>query len=75
MRTMTDSHFAGRLAKLLTFMISVHDHARHNSLVMELKRARKSKLAGATVFEGNEGYGASGHVHQGHLLSDDPPLI
>ena len=75
MKTTTDSRFAGRPAKRLTFLLSVHDHVRHNSLEMELlKRARKAKLAGATVFEGNEGYGASGHVHQEHFLSDDRPL-
>jgi PII-like signaling protein len=75
MKTTTDSHFASRPAKRLTFLMSVHDHVRHNSLEMELlKRARKAKLAGATVFEGNEGYGASGHVHQEHFLSDDRPL-
>lgn len=75
METMTDSHFTGRSAKRLTLMMSVHDHVRHNSLEMELlKRARKSNLAGATVFAGDEGYGASGHVHQGHLVSDDRPL-
>ncbi len=75
MRTTTHSQFAGRPAKRLTFLIGVHDHVRHNSLEMELlKRARKAKLAGATVFEGDEGYGASGHVHRTHLLSDDRPL-
>jgi uncharacterized protein len=74
-RITTNSHFAGRPAKRLTLLMSVHDHVRHNSLEIELvKRARKAKLAGATVFEGDEGYGASGHVHQVHLLSDDRPL-
>jgi uncharacterized protein len=75
MRTTAYSHFPGRPAKRLTLLMSVHDHVRHNSLEMELlKRARKAKLAGATVFEGDEGYGASGHVHTEHFLSDDRPL-
>jgi PII-like signaling protein len=39
-----------------------------------LKRARRAKLAGATVFEGHEGYGASGHIHRSHVLSDDSPI-
>jgi hypothetical protein len=39
-----------------------------------LKRARRAKLAGATVFEAHEGYGASGHIHRSHLLSDDSPI-
>ena len=75
MRTTTGSRFAGRPAKRLTFVISVHDRVGHGRLEVELvKRARKAKLAGATVFEGREGYGASGHVHREHLLSDDRPL-
>jgi PII-like signaling protein len=75
MRITTYSRVPGRPAKRLTFLMSVHDRVRHNSLEMELlKRARKAKLAGATVFEGDEGFGASGHVHREHLLADDRPL-
>lgn len=75
MRVTTYSRFPGRPAKRLTLFMSVHDRVRHNSLEMELlKRARKAKLAGATVFEGDEGFGASGHVHREHLLADDRPL-
>ncbi len=75
MRATNFSRFVGRPAKRLTLLMSVHDHVRHNSLEMELlKRARKAKLAGATVFEGDEGYGQSGHLHQEHFLSDDRPL-
>ena len=75
MKITTSSRFAGRPAKRLTLFMSVHDHVRHNSLKMELlKRARKAKLAGATVFEGDEGFGASGHVHREHLMGDDRPL-
>jgi PII-like signaling protein len=75
MRTTEHSAFTGRPAVRLTLLMSVHDHARHRSLEMELlKRARRSNLAGATVFEGDEGYGASGNVHRAHALSDDRPL-
>jgi len=75
MRSTANSHFAGRPAKRLTLLISVHDHVRHHSLEMEiLKRARKAKLAGVTVFKGNDGYGASGHLHHVNVLSDDRPL-
>jgi len=75
MRITTYSRFPGRPAKRLTLLMSVHDHVRHNSLEMEvLKRARKAKLAGATVFEGDEGFGTSGHVHRERFLSDDRPL-
>ena len=71
----TQSHFPGQPAKRLTLLISVRDHVRHASLQMEvLKRARKAKLAGATVFEGVEGFGTSGRVHREHVISDDRPL-
>ena len=75
MRPTTPSRYAGTPAKRLTFLIGVRDRYRHNSLEVELvKRARKFKLAGATVFEGIEGFGASGHLHRVHVVSDDRPL-
>jgi uncharacterized protein len=75
MRTTGQSAYPGRPAKRLMLRMSVHDHVRHRSLEMEiLKHARRSKMAGATVFEGAEGFGRSGRVHEEHLLSDDRPL-
>jgi uncharacterized protein len=75
MRITTSSRFAGRPAKRMTLLMTVHDHVRHNSLEMELlKRARKAKLAGATVFQGDGGFGESGLIHREHLLSNDRPL-
>ncbi len=75
MKITTQSRFPGRPGKRLTLFMSVHDHVGHSSLEKELlKRARKAKLAGATVFEGDEGFGASGQVHREHLLADDRPL-
>lgn len=75
MRPTTPSTFTGRPARRLTMLMTVHDHVRHGSLEMELlKRARRAKLAGATVFEGHEGYGVSGHIHRTHLVGDDAPL-
>ena len=68
------SRHAGRPAIRLTLMLETRAHAGHASLESQImKRARKAKLAGATVFEGHAGYGASGHLHEGHLLSDDRP--
>jgi uncharacterized protein len=62
-------------AKRLTMMLSKQDHARHTSLMIALlKRARRAKLSGATVFEAHEGFGASGRVHRSHVLSDDSPI-
>jgi hypothetical protein len=71
----TSSNFMGRPGVRLTLMMTFHDHASHRSLETEvLKRARKAKLAGLTVFEGHEGFGGSGFVHRTHLVSDDAPL-
>lgn len=67
--------FGRRPATRLTVRISVHDRYRHSSLQVEmLRRARRSGIAGATVWEAEEGFGASGEVHQAHLVSDDRPL-
>jgi uncharacterized protein len=75
MRPTAHSRFAGRPGTRLTLLMNVRDHARHSSLEIELlKRARKAKLAGATVFAGDEGFGASGHLHSNHALSDDRPI-
>jgi PII-like signaling protein len=76
MRTSTNSAFAGRPAKRLSVLISMHDHVRHKSLEIEVvKRARKARMAGVTVFEGDQGFGASGHIHRQHWISDDRPLV
>lgn len=75
MKITTHSRFPGRPVKRLTLFMSVQDRLGHNSLEMELlKRARKAELAGATVFEGDEGFGASGQLHREHLIADDRPL-
>jgi hypothetical protein len=56
-------------------LFSMRDHDHHGSLLVHLmQRARRIKLAGATAFEAHEGYGASGHFHQTHSLSDDAPV-
>lgn len=55
--------------------MTVRDHIRHGSLMVHLlKCVRRAKLAGATVFEALEGYGASGRIHRNHPLSEDAPL-
>jgi uncharacterized protein len=68
-------HFSGRPAKRLTIWLGVRDRHGHASLEVEvLKRARKARMAGATVFEGRMGYGAGGNVHREHVFSHDRPL-
>lgn len=75
MSTMTRSRFKGTPAARLTLLMSVRDHVRRANLEVELvRRARRAKLAGVTVFEGDEGFGASGHLYRGHLLANDRPL-
>lgn len=64
-----------RPARRLTLLLHVQDHHRHVSLMVELLgRARRQRLAGATVFEGHQGFGATGTVRRTHLLRDDAPL-
>lgn len=75
MTPIAQPRFPARPARRLTIFLGVRDRHRHGSLEMELlKRARKAKLAGATVFEGELGFGSAGHLHREHLVSDDRPL-
>ena len=69
------SHFASRPAKRATLLLGVRDRAGHGSLMVELlRRAKRAKLAGATAFEAQQGFGASGRIHRTHLLSEDAPI-
>jgi len=64
-----------RRASELTIHLNTHDHAHHHSLLIELvKRARRAKMAGATVLEGVEGYGTSGTTQRHHLVGGNAPL-
>ena len=75
MKSHAQSAFEGRPATRLTLLMTFHDHAGRKGLEMEvLRRARKARLAGLTVFEAVEGFGNSGLVHRSHLMSDDAPL-
>jgi PII-like signaling protein len=72
---MTDSGFSSRPARRLTLYLCVRDRVHHHSLEVDiLRRARRARLAGATVFEGQAGFGASGELHREHLTTDDRPL-
>jgi hypothetical protein len=64
-------------AKRLTIFVGEHDTYKHHSVALEIvHRAHAAGLAGATVFRGIEGYGASNHIHTTRFLSlsDDLPL-
>jgi PII-like signaling protein len=39
-----------------------------------LKRIRRAKLVGVTVFKGQRGQGHSGRLHESRLLFEDAPL-
>ena len=64
-------------AQRLTVLVGESDRWHHHSLTAEiLHRAQAAGLAGASVFRGVSGYGASGLVHTTHVLSlsDDLPM-
>lgn len=63
--------------KRLTIFIGEHDHVGRTPLATEIvQRAHAAGLAGASVFRGVEGYGASNHIHNTRILSlsDDLPM-
>ncbi|MCW2673505.1 MAG: uncharacterized protein JWP14_2094 [Frankiales bacterium] len=64
-------------AQRLTIFVGESDRWHHHSLTSEiLQRAHRAGLAGASVFRGVSGFGASGLVHTTHVLSlsDDLPM-
>ena len=61
----------------LTIFIGESDRHGHTPLATEIvQRAHRAGLAGASVFRGVEGYGASNHIHTTRILSlaDDLPI-
>ena len=61
----------------LTIFVGEADHHGHTPLATEIvQRAHRAGLAGASVFRGIEGYGASNHIHTTRILSlsDDLPI-
>jgi PII-like signaling protein len=61
----------------LTIYIGESDRHGHTPMATEIvQRAHAAGLAGASVFRGVEGYGASNHIHTTRILSlsDDLPM-
>ncbi|WP_020577584.1 DUF190 domain-containing protein [Actinopolymorpha alba] len=57
-------------AKRLTIFVGEDDRFHHRPVYAEIvHRAHQAGLAGASVFRGIEGYGASRHVHTSRFLS------
>ena len=64
-------------AKRLTIFIGESDHFHHHTLASEIiDRARRAGLAGCSMFRGDAGFGATGHLHTAKLLSlsEDLPV-
>jgi uncharacterized protein len=64
-------------ARRLTVFVGEDDQWHHKPLYTEIvHRARAAGLAGASVFRGLEGYGASSRIHTTRILSlsQDLPL-
>ena len=63
--------------KRLTIFIGESDRHGHTPLATEIvQRAHRAGMAGASVFRGVEGFGASNHIHTTRILSlsDDLPM-
>jgi PII-like signaling protein len=59
-----------RKATRLTVLIREDERWHHRPLYTEIvHRAHQAGLAGASVFRGIEGYGASQHIHTARILS------
>jgi uncharacterized protein len=64
-------------ATRLTIIVGDTDHFQRKPVYSEIvHRAHRLGLAGASVFRGVEGFGASRHVHTTHVLSlsEDLPV-
>jgi PII-like signaling protein len=57
-------------ATRLTILVKESDQWHHRPLYTEIvHRAHAAGIAGASVFRGIEGYGASSHIHTSRILS------
>jgi len=67
---------APKLAKLLRIHISESDRYGGTPLVEAIiAKCRELKIAGATVFQGLEGFGDSAELHRAHLVRHDQPIV
>jgi PII-like signaling protein len=63
-------------AKLLRLHLSERDRYRGKPLYEAIvDKCRELHIAGATVFRGVEGYGASAELHKSHFLTHDLPIM
>ena len=63
-------------AKILRIHISESDRYQGNPLSEAIvAKCRELKIAGATVFQGLEGFGESADLHRAHLVRHDQPIV
>jgi PII-like signaling protein len=65
-----------RPARILRIHISESDR-HHGKPLFEaiVAKCRELQIAGATVFQGLEGYGDSADLHRAHLVRHDQPIV
>ncbi len=65
-----------QIAKILRIHISESDKYGEKTLYEAIiGKCRKMQIAGATVFQGLEGYGETGELHVAHLVRHDQPIV
>ena len=66
----------GQAAKLLRIHISEADRFQGRPLYEAIvEKCREMKIAGATVFQGVEGYGETAEMHRTRLMRHDRPIV
>ena len=66
----------GQPARILRIHISESDRYQGRPLFEAIiAKCRELKIAGATVFQGLEGYGESAELHRAHLVRNDQPIV
>ena|ERR1022692_3792528 len=63
-------------AKLLRLLFTERDNYQGKPLYEAvIQKCRDLKIAGATVFQGLEGYGDTAEIHRSHVLTHDLPIL
>jgi PII-like signaling protein len=63
-------------ARLLRLHFGESDRYKEKPLYEAIvNRCKELKIAGATVFRGLEGYGATAEIHRHHVVRKDQPIV
>jgi len=69
-----EPRITGHPATRVSFLFAMDERAGRRSVMIHLLReARRSHMAGATVFKARNGFGAAGRSHRDHLVAEDAP--